>query len=49
LMYRPDKFFTVSEAVWTGYTEQGDGRNVPPANCTLGYGIADLYNLRLVG
>jgi peptide/nickel transport system substrate-binding protein len=49
LMYRPDKFHTVNESVWTGYTTQGDGRNVPPFNCIFGYAIADLYNLRLVG
>jgi peptide/nickel transport system substrate-binding protein len=48
-MYRPDKFHTVCESVWTGFTEQGDGRNVPPFNCLSGYAIADLYNLTLVG
>jgi peptide/nickel transport system substrate-binding protein len=49
LMYRPDKFHAVNESVWTGFTELGDGRNVPPMNAINGYGIADLYNLRLVG
>ena len=49
LMYRPDKFHTVNETVWTGFTEATDGRNVPPVNCISGYAIADLYNLRLVG
>ena len=49
LMYRPAVFHTVSEAVWTGFTEDGDGRNVPPMNAVSGYGIADLYNLSLVG
>jgi len=49
LMYRPDMFHSVNESVWTGFTEQGDGRNVPPLNCLNGYAIADLYNLRLVG
>ena len=49
LMYRPDMFHSVNESVWTGFTEQGDGRNVPPMNCLNGYAIADLYNLRLVG
>ncbi|MDR0325877.1 MAG: ABC transporter substrate-binding protein [Oscillospiraceae bacterium] len=47
LMYRPEKFHIVNESVWTGFTEQGDGRNVPPVNCISGYAIADLYNLRL--
>jgi len=49
LMYRPEKFHTVNESVWTGFTEAGDGRNVPPVNCITGYAIADLYNLTLVG
>jgi len=49
LMYRPDMFHAVNESVWTGFTEQGDGRNVPPLNCLNGYAIADLYNLRLIG
>ena len=48
LMYRPDKFHSVNESVWTGFTEAGDGRNVPPINAICGYAIADLYNLRLV-
>jgi len=48
-MYRPDKFHAVNESVWTGFTEDGDGRNVPPVNCVSGYAIADLYNIRLVG
>jgi len=47
LMYRPDKFHAVNESIWTGFTEAGDGRNVPPVNCVSGYAIADLYNLRL--
>jgi len=49
LMYRPEKFHTVNESVWTGFTEAGDGRNVPPVNASVGYAIADLYNIRLVG
>jgi len=48
LMYRPDQFHAVSEAVWTGWTEAGDGRNVPPGNAVNGYAIADLFNIRLV-
>ncbi len=48
LMYRPDKFHAVNESVWTGYPENGDGRNIPPMDCTDGYGIAALYGLELV-
>jgi peptide/nickel transport system substrate-binding protein len=48
LMYRPDQFHAVSEAVWTGFTEVGDGNNIPPTHSTDGYGIADLYNITLV-
>ncbi|MCL2060721.1 MAG: ABC transporter substrate-binding protein [Oscillospiraceae bacterium] len=48
LMYRPSQFHTVNESVWTGYTEAGDGNNIPPQNCLNGYAIADLYNIRLV-
>ncbi|MCL2425864.1 MAG: ABC transporter substrate-binding protein [Oscillospiraceae bacterium] len=49
LMYRPAMFHTVNESVWTGFTEAGDGRNVPPLNGLSGYAVADLFNLRLVG
>ncbi|NLP33856.1 MAG: ABC transporter substrate-binding protein, partial [Clostridiales bacterium] len=45
LMYRPDKFHAVNESVWTGFPEQGDGLNIPPADCTDGYGIAALYHI----
>ena len=48
LMYRPDKFHAVNESVWTNYPEDGDGRNIPPLDCTDGYGIAALYDLELV-
>jgi peptide/nickel transport system substrate-binding protein len=50
LMYRPDKFHAVSEAVWTNFPHQDDGTNppVPPMDCTDGWGIACLYNLTLV-
>lgn len=48
LMYRPDKFHAVNESVWTNYPENGDGRNIPPTDCTDGYGIAALYDLELV-
>ncbi|MDR1639056.1 MAG: hypothetical protein LBT59_05105, partial [Clostridiales bacterium] len=49
LMYRPELFHAVNESVWTGFPEQGDGDNIPPTDLTDGYGIAGLYNLRLVG
>ena len=48
LMYRPDKFHAVNESVWTNYPEDGDGRNIPPMDCTDGYGIAALYDLELI-
>jgi peptide/nickel transport system substrate-binding protein len=50
LMYRPQSFHTVNESVWTGYPHQGDGTNppVPPMDCTDGWGVACLYNLKLV-
>lgn len=48
LMYRPDKFHAVNESVWTNYPSGDDGRNIPPADCTDGYGIAALYELELV-
>lgn len=48
LMYRPDKFHAVNESVWTNYPAADDGRNIPPMDCTDGYGIAGLYGLELV-
>jgi peptide/nickel transport system substrate-binding protein len=50
LMYRPDQFHTVNETVWTGFPHQDDGifPPVPPLDCTDGYSIACLYNVRLV-
>jgi peptide/nickel transport system substrate-binding protein len=48
LMYRPDKFHAVNETIWTGYPEKDDGRNIPPMDCTDGYGVAALYGLTLV-
>lgn len=48
LMYRPQVFHAVNESVWTGFPMQGDGTNIPPLDCTDGYGIASLYNLTLV-
>lgn len=49
LMYRPATFHAVNESVWTNFPEDGDGLNIPPSDCTDGYGIAALYNLELVG
>jgi len=50
LMYRPQSFHTVNETHWTGFPHQGDGTNppVPPLDCTDGWSIACLYNIRLV-
>jgi peptide/nickel transport system substrate-binding protein len=50
LMYRPDKFHTVNETVWTNFPHQDDGTDppVPPMDCTDGYGVACLYNVELV-
>lgn len=48
LMYRPEVFHNTNEVVWTGFPAQGDGLNIPPTDCTDGYGIAALYNLQLV-
>ena len=48
LMYRPAQFHAINESVWTGFTEYGDGRNVPPLNAVNGFAIADLFNIRLV-
>ncbi len=48
LMYRPSLFYAVNESVWTNYPAGDDGRNIPPTDCTDGYGIAALYELELV-
>jgi len=48
LMYRPSVFHAVNETVWTNFPAGDDGRNIPPADCTDGYGIAALYELELV-
>jgi len=48
LMYRPSVFHAVNESVWTNFPAGDDGRNIPPADCTDGYGIAALYDLELV-
>ncbi len=45
LMYRPELFYAVNESVWTGYPMKDDGSNIPPTDCTDGYGIKALYNL----
>lgn len=47
LMYRPQVFYAVNESVWTNYPSADDGRNIPPAICIDGYGIAGLYGLEL--
>ena len=49
LMYRPSLFHAVNESVWTNFPAGDDGREIPPADCTDGYGIAALYDLELVG
>ena len=49
LMYRPSLFHAVNESVWTNFPAGDDGRDIPPADCTDGYGIAALYELELVG
>ncbi|MER2151411.1 MAG: ABC transporter substrate-binding protein [Candidatus Limivicinus sp.] len=49
LMYRPSMFHAVNESVWTNFPTGDDGRGIPPADCTDGYGIAALYELELVG
>ena len=48
LMYRPSMFHAVNESVWTNFPSGDDGRDIPPADCTDGYGIAALYELELV-
>ncbi len=45
LMYRPMLFHAVNESVWTGFPQLDDGNNIPPTDCTDGYGIAALYKL----
>ena len=45
LMYRPMLFHAVNESVWTGFPQLDDGDNIPPTDCTDGYGIAALYKL----
>lgn len=45
LMYRPQVFHTVNESVWTNFPQLDDGSNIPPLDCTDGYGIAALYNI----
>jgi peptide/nickel transport system substrate-binding protein len=51
LMYRPQSFHAVNETVWTNFPHEGDGTNppVPPLDMTDGWGIAALYNVKLVG
>ena len=47
LMYRPSVFHAVNESVWTNFPS--DENQIPPMDCTDGYGIAALYILELVG
>ena len=46
LMYRPSVFHAVNESVWTNFPS--DENNIPPLDCTDGYGIAALYILENV-
>lgn len=48
LMYRPQVFHTVNESVWTNFPQLDDGTNIPPLDCTDGYGIAALYHIKNV-
>jgi len=50
LMYRPELFHTVNETVWTNFPHKDDGTKppVPPMNCINGWGVACLYNIKLV-
>ena len=47
-MYRPAAFHIVNESVWTNFPQKDDGKNIPPYDCTDGYGVAALYDLTLV-
>ena len=49
LMYRPAVFCTWNESVWTNYPAGDDGRGIPPAILSEGWGVAGLYELELVG
>ncbi|HMN60114.1 MAG TPA: ABC transporter substrate-binding protein [Anaerolinea sp.] len=50
LMYRPQSFHAVHESVRTNFPHQNDGTNppVPPLDLTDGWGVAGLYNIKLV-
>lgn len=49
LYFGGQQWGAVNETVWTNFPSADDGRNIPPADCTDGYGIAALYELELVG
>lgn len=50
IVYRAQANHAVNESVWTNFPRQDDGSNppIPPLNCIDGWGIAALYNLKLV-
>lgn len=52
LLYRPALFHEVYESTWTNFptaeTNEGKDIPVPPQICTMGYGIAALYELELI-
>ncbi|PZE22827.1 ABC transporter substrate-binding protein [Paenibacillus xerothermodurans] len=47
LMYRPWKFYTVSEAVWKGFPVEGDETNIPPQIAIDGAGVRALYQIHI--
>lgn len=48
LMYRPELFYNTNEVVWTGFPAADDGQNIPPTDCTDGYGVKGLYVIELI-
>jgi peptide/nickel transport system substrate-binding protein len=47
LMYRAWYWYTVNEAVWTGFPNEKDGTHIPPQTLFSGAGIKGLYKLKL--